>query len=65
MVLLKVEKFRSIDIFNPSEFLALCYTPEKERVADPDFEFVRDYAALNRAAVDAGMITARDQARYR
>lgn len=45
--------------------LALCYTPEKERIADPDFEYVRDYAALNVAAVDAGMLTARDQARYR
>lgn len=44
---------------------ALCYTPEKERIADPDFEYVRDYAALNRAAVDAGMLTARDQAQYR
>jgi len=43
----------------------LCHTPEKERAANPDFELVRDYAALNRAALEAGMISARDQSRFR
>jgi len=45
--------------------LALCYTPEKERVTDADFEFVRDYSALNKAALEAGMITAKGQSRFR
>jgi hypothetical protein len=43
----------------------LCHTPEKERAANPDFELVRDYAALNKAALEAGMISARDQSRFR
>ncbi len=41
------------------------YAPEKERAANPDFEFVRDYAALNKAALEAGMITAKGQSRFR
>jgi hypothetical protein len=45
--------------------LALTYTPEKERAVNPDFELVRDYAALNKAALEAGMISARDQSRFR
>lgn len=44
---------------------ALCYTPEKERIADPDFEYVRDFEALNKAALEAGLLSARDQARFR
>ena len=43
----------------------MCYTPEKERPANPDFEFVRDYSALNKAALEAGMISAKDQSRFR
>ena len=52
-------------IYNHFESLALCYTPEKERAENPDFEFVRDYVALNKAALEAGNLTARDQTRYR
>ncbi|CAF1022514.1 unnamed protein product [Adineta steineri] len=44
---------------------AMCHGPEKERKINPDFEFVRDYSALNKAALESGMITAKDQARFR
>ena len=43
----------------------MCHGPEKEREADPDFEYVRDYSALNKAALEAGMTTAKDQSRFR
>ncbi|CAF4461767.1 unnamed protein product, partial [Adineta steineri] len=43
----------------------MCHGPEKERKINPDFEFVRDYSALNKAALESGMITAKDQARFR
>ncbi len=39
--------------------------PEKERTVNPDFEFVRDYSALNKAALEAGMTSAKDQSRFR
>ncbi|CAF0779654.1 unnamed protein product [Didymodactylos carnosus] len=32
---------------------------------NPDFEYVRDYSALNKAALEAGMISAKDQSRFR
>ncbi len=43
----------------------MCQGPEKERALNPDFEFVRDYSALNKAALEAGMTTAKDQSRFR
>jgi hypothetical protein len=43
----------------------MSFGPEKERTINPDFEFVRDYSALNKAALEAGMITAKDQSRFR
>ncbi|CAF4579759.1 unnamed protein product, partial [Didymodactylos carnosus] len=33
--------------------------------SNPDFEYVRDYSALNKAALEAGMISAKDQSRFR
>jgi len=44
---------------------AMSHMVEKERAANPDFEFVRDYSALNKAALEAGMISAKDQSRFR
>jgi len=44
---------------------AMCHGPEKERAVNPDFEFVRDYSALNKAALEAGMTTAKDQSHFR
>ncbi|CAF3003381.1 unnamed protein product [Rotaria socialis] len=44
---------------------ALSHGPEKERTTNPDFEFVRDYSALNKAALEAGMTSAKDQSRFR
>ncbi|CAF1337684.1 unnamed protein product [Adineta ricciae] len=44
---------------------AMCHGPEKERSSNPDFEFVRDYSALNKAALEAGMVNAKDQSRFR
>ena len=46
-------------------FLAMCHGPEKERSINPDFEFVRDYSALNKAALEAGMTSAKEQSRFR
>jgi hypothetical protein len=46
-------------------YLALSHGPEKERPINPDFEFVRDYSALNKAALEAGMTSAKDQSRFR
>lgn len=46
-------------------FLAMCHGPDKERAVNPDFEFVRDYSALNKAALEAGNVTAKDQSRFR
>jgi hypothetical protein len=43
----------------------MCHGPDKERAINPDFELVRDYSALNKAALEAGMITAKDQSRFR
>jgi hypothetical protein len=39
--------------------------PEKERAVNPDYEFVRDYSALNKAALEAGMTSAKEQSRFR
>jgi len=38
---------------------------DKNGSSNPDFEYVRDYSALNKAALEAGMITAKDQSRFR
>ena len=46
-------------------FLALFYPPEPERAVNPDFEFVRDYAALNKASLEAGLTTAKGQSNFR
>ena len=46
-------------------YLAMCHGPEKERSSNPDYEFVRDYSALNKAALEAGMVNAKDQSRFR
>jgi len=46
-------------------YLALSHGPEKERPINPDFEFVRDYSALNKAALEAGMTSAKEQSRFR
>jgi cilia- and flagella-associated protein 77 len=43
----------------------MCHGPEKERVVNPDYEFIRDYSALNKAALEAGMTNAKDQSRFR
>jgi len=43
----------------------MCYKPENEHVDNSDFIPVRDYAAFNKAALKAGMLTARYQSRYR
>lgn len=51
--------------FESSIVLALFYPPEKERAANPDFEFVRDYAALNRASLEAGITQSKGLQRYR
>lgn len=44
---------------------ALSHGPEKERALNPDFEYVRDYSALNKAALEAGMTSAKEQSRFR
>ena len=46
-------------------YLALCHAADKEREADPDFEYVRDYSALNKAALEAGLTTPKGQSRFR
>ncbi len=43
----------------------MSFGPEKERSINPDFEFVRDYSALNKAALEAGMTSAKEQSRFR
>ena len=43
----------------------MAHGPEKERSTNPDFEFVRDYSALNKAALEAGMTSAKEQSRFR
>lgn len=44
---------------------AMSHGPEKEHSSNPDFEYVRDYSALNKAALEAGLTTAKEQSRYR
>jgi len=44
---------------------AMSHGPEKERKVNPDYEYVRDYSALNKAALEAGMTNAKDQSRFR
>jgi hypothetical protein len=39
--------------------------PDKEHSVNPDYELVRDYSALNKAALEAGMTSAKEQARFR
>jgi hypothetical protein len=39
--------------------------PDKERSVNPDYELVRDYSALNKAALEAGMTSAKEQTRFR
>jgi len=39
--------------------------PDKEHTINPDFEYVRDYSALNKAALEAGMTSAKEQSRFR
>ena len=43
----------------------MCQGPEKERAVNPDYELVRDYSALNKAALEAGMTSAKEQSRFR
>jgi len=43
----------------------MSHGPEKEHSSNPDFEYVRDYSALNKAALEAGLTTAKEQSRYR
>jgi hypothetical protein len=45
--------------------LAMCQAPEKEQEANPDFELVRDYSALNKASLEAGITTSKEQSRFR
>jgi hypothetical protein len=54
------KNFRTLFIY-----LAMSHGPEKERTINPDFEFVRDYSALNKAALEAGMTSAKEQSRFR
>jgi hypothetical protein len=43
----------------------MCYKSEKEHADNSDFKLVRDYAAFNKTALKAGILTARDQSRFR
>ena len=43
----------------------MSHGPERARSSNPDFEFVRDYSALNKAALEAGMTTSKEQSRFR